>query len=98
MNKAVYKIQTCEQFTMKICQEYNLLWRKCIETGKNVCQHLVQNLTHGSNLQMSQRKVPASGNFEAVEEGEFGNHHSPAAPGVGSRPAYSSLHTHAKSS
>lgn len=33
-------MQTCEQFTMKICQEYNLLWRKCIETGKNVCQHL----------------------------------------------------------
>lgn len=72
--------------------------KKVYRDGKNVCQHLVQNLTHGSNLQMSQRKVPASGRFEAVEEGEFGNHQSPAAPGVGSRPAYSSLHTHAKSS
>lgn len=44
---------------------------------------------------MSQRKVQASGKFEAVEEEECGDHHSAAAAGgAGSRLAYNSSHTH----
>ena len=45
---------------------------------------------------MSQRKVQASGKFEAVEEEERWNHQSAAAAagGAGSRLAYSSSHTH----
>ena len=51
---------------------------------------------------MSQRKVQASGKFEAAEEEECWSHQSPAAAaaaappaagGAGSRLAYNSLHT-----
>lgn len=47
---------------------------------------------------MSQRKVQASGKFEAAEEEERWNHQSapaaPAAGGAGLRLAYNSSHTH----
>lgn len=44
---------------------------------------------------MSQRKVQASGKFEAVEEEECWVHQSAAAVGgAGSRLAYNSSHTH----
>ena len=52
-------------------------------------------LRDNRNLQMSQRKVQASGKFEVVEEEECGDHQSAAAAGgAGSRLAYNSSHTH----
>lgn len=48
------------------------------------------------NLQMSQRKVQASGKFEAVQQEVCGLDHQTA--GAGSPPAYNSSHTHPKTS